>query len=68
MEIVDKSTETEKYFSLVIDETEAASVKTLRGEVFLQWAIYGPQKLEDAKKIVEGLLHLTIIAESLRGK
>lgn len=68
IEIADESTFNEVRHQLYIDGSRRALVsKKKGGPAQMRWQIYGPMYWGEAKILLEGLLELSLIADSLTG-
>jgi len=67
MEIRNESTDEEDKFQLYVDGGPRACVVKRAGMVQLHWEVYGPQEWPKAKKLLQGLLELSVIADQLYG-
>lgn len=53
---------------LYIDGGRKANVRKTNGRVVINWAVYGPQEWPEAKILLQGLLELFVLADSIAVK
>lgn len=67
LEIRNESTDSMEKYELYIDGGSRATLTKQGGIVSLNWQVYGPQYWPDAKRLMQGLLELSVIADQLSG-
>lgn len=65
--IEDESTHLENRYQLYIDNGPRALLTEKNGLVQLVWQVQGPQYWPEARMLLQGLLELSIIADSISG-
>jgi hypothetical protein len=69
VEIVDESTdEVERLVLHVGTARNVASVQAKHGDVKINFGIYGPIYLDEAKAVIAGIFELTVHAEAIRNR
>lgn len=65
IKIVDESTDGDIHIQLYVDGCRRAFISNRGGSINLHWEVYGPQSWPEAKVLIQGLMDLSIIADSL---
>jgi hypothetical protein len=69
VEIVDESTdEVERLVLHVGTARNVASVQAKHGVVKINFGVYGPLMLDEAKQVLQGIFELTVHAEAIRNR
>lgn len=67
IKIVDEGTPSKPRHMLYINDCQRAFATVLNHRVSIHWLVHGPQSLDEAHVLMQGLLDLFMIADQLKG-